>query len=110
MAWFSLNIGRQAKADPKWLVPLICRAGEVTKRDIGAIRIFDRETKFEIRADMAAAFTNAVAANKVDDVRIHAAVAPAAAAPRGAEQRRPYAARPAGPKSGAAKPKRARAG
>ena len=72
-AWFSLNIGRQAKADPKWLVPLICRAGGVTKRDIGAIRIFDRETRFEIRADLADRFAEpAVEA----DVRIEPAAAP----------------------------------
>jgi ATP-dependent RNA helicase DeaD len=102
--WFSMNIGRQAKADPKWLVPLICRAGDVTKRDIGAIRIFDRETKFEIRADMAGAFTAAVAANKVDEVRIHSAVAPAAGPPRGTSERpRSYA-------RTTAKPRHARAG
>ena len=36
--------GPAPPADPKWLVPLICRMGGVEKRDIGAIRIFDRET------------------------------------------------------------------
>ncbi len=88
MAWFSMNIGRQSKADPKWLVPLICRVGAVTKRDIGAIRIFDRESKFEIRADMAAAYTAAVAANGADEVRIHAAVAPAPASRTATERPR----------------------
>jgi ATP-dependent RNA helicase DeaD len=46
--WFRLNVGREKNADPKWLIPLICRRGHVTKPDIGAIRIFGRETKFEI--------------------------------------------------------------
>jgi len=50
-AWFRLPIGRHDNADPKWLVPLICRLGHVTKRDIGLIKIFDRETKFEISPD-----------------------------------------------------------
>jgi ATP-dependent RNA helicase DeaD len=48
--WFSLNVGRAQKADPKWLLPLICRMGGVEKREIGAIRIQDRETRFEIVA------------------------------------------------------------
>ncbi|MGZ8362915.1 MAG: DEAD/DEAH box helicase [Caulobacteraceae bacterium] len=58
-AWFRLTIGRQNNADPKWLIPLICRLGHVTKKDIGAIRIFDRETKFEIMADAADRFRKA---------------------------------------------------
>ena len=47
-AWFRINIGRDKNADPKWLMPTICRLGHVTKRDIGSIKIFERETKFEI--------------------------------------------------------------
>ncbi|MGQ3073732.1 MAG: DEAD/DEAH box helicase, partial [Ferrovibrionaceae bacterium] len=47
MSWFRMPVGRQANADPKWLIPLICRLGHVTKKEIGAIRVFDRETKFE---------------------------------------------------------------
>ncbi len=53
-SWFRLPIGRHDRADPKWLVPLICRRGGVTKRDIGAIRIAERETLFEISPGMAA--------------------------------------------------------
>jgi ATP-dependent RNA helicase DeaD len=60
-AWFSLSLGRRHRADPKWLVPLICRMGGVEKRDIGAIRIFDRETKFEIDAARATHFAALVA-------------------------------------------------
>jgi len=55
--WFSLNVGRAQKADPKWLLPLICRMGGVEKREIGAIRILDRETRFEIVAASAEAFS-----------------------------------------------------
>ena len=44
-------------ADPKWLVPLICRAGGLTKADIGTIRVFDQETKFQISAEAADKFT-----------------------------------------------------
>jgi ATP-dependent RNA helicase DeaD len=58
--WFRLDVGRQKNADPKWLVPMICRKGKITKQDIGAIRIFDDETKFEIGEHAAERFTQAV--------------------------------------------------
>ncbi|MDC9824060.1 DEAD/DEAH box helicase [Devosia sp. ZB163] len=61
--WFTLSIGRNRRADPKWLLPLICKAGDVTKRDIGSIKIFDTETRFEIAADKADAFAATVASN-----------------------------------------------
>ena len=75
--WFSLNIGRLKKADPKWLLPLICRRGGVTKRDIGAIRIFDHDTKFEINQDSAAFFAAEWSAEGGDEVCIQPATAPA---------------------------------
>jgi ATP-dependent RNA helicase DeaD len=36
---------------------MICRAGGLTKADIGTIRVFDHETKFEISAEAAGKFT-----------------------------------------------------
>ena len=68
--WFRLNIGRQNNADPKWLLPLICRMGGVTRKDIGTIRIFDRETKFELVAGAAEGFLAALAAGEPGEVRI----------------------------------------
>jgi ATP-dependent RNA helicase DeaD len=59
MTWFRLNIGRAQDADPRWLLPLICRAGGVTKTEIGAIKIFDNETRFEIVSEVADAFADA---------------------------------------------------
>jgi ATP-dependent RNA helicase DeaD len=67
MTWFRAGVGRKNNADPKWLIPLICRAGGITKAEIGAIRIFDRETKFEILQSAADSFAaNAVAAQGQD--------------------------------------------
>jgi len=57
--WFSLSLGRKHRADPKWLLPLICKAGNLTKRDIGSIKISEHETRFEITPDKAAAFFEA---------------------------------------------------
>jgi ATP-dependent RNA helicase DeaD len=53
---FKLNIGRTKNADPKWLLPMLCRKGNITKQDIGVIRIFDHETKIEIAETVAAQF------------------------------------------------------
>lgn len=75
--WFRLNIGREKNADPKWLIPLICRRGHVTKPDIGAIRIFCRETKFEIMPTAAERFAQAVQTAHDDGVKIEPAGAPA---------------------------------
>lgn len=55
-AWFRLDIGRAKNADPKWLLPMLCRKGDITKQDIGVIRIFDRETQFEVSEAVAARF------------------------------------------------------
>ena len=68
-AWFRIDIGRTKNAEARWLLPLICRRGHVTKSDIGAIRVFDRETRFEIAASAAARFAAAVQEG-ADDVRI----------------------------------------
>ena len=75
--WFRLNVGRQRKADPKWLIPEICRQGGITKREIGAIRIFDDETKFEIDAGMADKFASRVAKLNKGDIQITPSEAPA---------------------------------
>ncbi|MGP7983297.1 DbpA RNA binding domain-containing protein [Rhodoblastus sp.] len=55
-AWFRLDIGRAKNADPKWLLPMLCRKGDITKQDIGVIRIFDQETQFEVSEAAAARF------------------------------------------------------
>ncbi|KMQ89829.1 atp-dependent rna helicase [Lasius niger] len=47
-AWFRMGLGRKEGADPKWLVPLICKLGNVQKRDIGDIRILPDHTLFQI--------------------------------------------------------------
>ncbi len=76
-AWFRLNIGRRNNADPRWLLPMLCRRGGVGKGDIGAIRIFDRETKFEVRDGAARQFAEAIRRGENADPRIE----PAAEAP-----------------------------
>ena len=58
--WFRINVGRQRNADPKWLVPLICRRGGLTKGDIGKIQIAQDETRVAISGQAARRFAAAV--------------------------------------------------
>ncbi len=68
--WFKVDLGRNRNAEARWLLPLLCRRGHVTKRDIGAIRIFDRETRFQITAEAAERFEAAAAKGDADGGRI----------------------------------------
>ncbi|WP_304190920.1 DEAD/DEAH box helicase [Phenylobacterium aquaticum] len=76
VVWFRVTVGRKNNADPKWLIPLICRLGHVTKPDIGAIRIFDNETKFEISKGAEAKFAQAIKATEGEDIRIEPSAPP----------------------------------
>lgn len=46
--WFRINAGRRHNADPRWLLPLICRYGHVTRTEIGAIRLAANESYFQV--------------------------------------------------------------
>ena len=104
--WYRMSIGRQDKADPKWLVPLICRLGGVTKRDIGAIRISDQETHFEITPAMSERFAACVVATDADEVQIERATGGPGGPP--SAPRKPYrpTSRPSGPPGEASSRKR----
>lgn len=58
--WFSLSLGRKQTAEPRWLLPMLCRAGNITKNEIGSIRIHDVETHVEITGAAAAKFEAAI--------------------------------------------------
>ncbi len=77
--WFRMSVGRRNNADPRWLLPIICRLGHVTKKEIGTIHIFDRETKFEIVKSAAPKFTTAVKKTNDEDIKIEPAGAPGGA-------------------------------
>jgi ATP-dependent RNA helicase DeaD len=67
MVWFRMNVGRSNNADPKWIVPVICRLGHITKNEIGIIKIFDKETKFEILEEAAGKFASSVRKNSGEE-------------------------------------------
>ena len=80
VVWFRMDIGRRQNADPRWVLPLICRRGGITKNEVGAIRIAPNETAFQIPRALAAKFTAAVARTASEeggeDVRIEASEGP----------------------------------
>ncbi|MFC0407323.1 DEAD/DEAH box helicase [Roseomonas elaeocarpi] len=70
--WFRASVGRDGNADPRWLLPFLCRRGHVTREEIGRIRILDTETQFEVA--QAAATRFASAARKAEGEDAHIAV------------------------------------
>ena len=82
--WFRAAIGRKKNAEARWLLPMICRRGGIDKHDIGAIRIMDTTTEFEISKAAAESFAAMIRRpDKEDNIRIEAmSEAPQAQAPR----------------------------
>lgn len=69
--WFRAAIGRKKNAEARWLLPMICRRGGVDKNDIGAIRILDTTTEFEISKAVAESFAVKIRRpDKEDNIRI----------------------------------------
>ncbi len=68
--WISLSVGRNSDADPRWLLPMICGGGHITKKQIGAIRIRETETFAELTAECADGFFEAVGARGTLDKNI----------------------------------------
>jgi len=89
--WFRLNAGRRQNADPRWVLPLICRVGHISRGDVGSIRIDQHETRFEIAPAIADRFAAALARGVEADSGIEIVRASAPAPARG---------RPAGPGRG----------
>jgi ATP-dependent RNA helicase DeaD len=70
-SWFKVSVGRKQRAEPRWLLPMICKAGNVTKSAIGSIRIFDTETHFEVAADRVDNFLRNVGKNGTGERGVH---------------------------------------
>ncbi len=52
-SWVVLSVGRKTNADPKWLLPMLCKNGGFKRDQIGAIRIGSTLTHVELRPDAA---------------------------------------------------------
>lgn len=56
VVWFRMDIGRRQNADPRWILPLLCRRGHISRNEIGAIRIGPNETHFQVPRAVAEKF------------------------------------------------------
>ncbi|VAV90625.1 ATP-dependent RNA helicase Atu4171 [hydrothermal vent metagenome] len=73
--WFKMNVGHNQRADARWILPVLCRRGHITKNEIGAIRINGDDTLFEIPRRVVDKFTSAIAEKRsngddTDDILI----------------------------------------
>ena len=59
-AWFAVSVGRDDRAEPRWLLPLILRVGRLEKDAIGAIRVQKSETFVEIAIGSVPGFLSAL--------------------------------------------------
>ncbi|MFN4024980.1 MAG: DEAD/DEAH box helicase [Hyphomonas sp.] len=46
--WIAINVGRKKNADPKWLLPMLCKAGGIDRDQIGQIRVNSGNTHVEL--------------------------------------------------------------
>ena len=61
--WFELSVGKDDTAEPRWLVAMLCKAGNLSKRDIGSIKIQPKVTFIEISEETSSTLKE-LAANK----------------------------------------------
>ena len=65
--WFAIQGGRSAHQDPRRLLPMLCKVGGLTRDDIGAIRIRDEESYFQIADVKASAFEKALGPDMIGE-------------------------------------------
>ena len=58
--WFSLEGGRDTGAEPRRMLPMLCKMGDITKDDLGAIRIQQNESFIELRKSALKGFLSAI--------------------------------------------------
>ncbi|MFD1341245.1 DEAD/DEAH box helicase [Litorisediminicola beolgyonensis] len=105
--WFSVSGGRNAGAEPRRLLPMLCKAGGLTKDDVGAIRVQNDESFVQLRDEAVAGFLNRLgAAMELEEgARVTQLSAPPELASRGPGPRKePSARKPMGAKPYRSKP------
>jgi ATP-dependent RNA helicase DeaD len=58
--WFSLDGGHNANAEPRRLLPMLCKMGNISREDVGAIRIQKDASMIEIRQSAVKGFLAAI--------------------------------------------------
>lgn len=71
-AWFELSVGQDRRAEARWLLPLLCRAGNLDKAQIGKIRVLPETTIVEIAEAAAPGLLAQLGADGLLEDGIHA--------------------------------------
>jgi ATP-dependent RNA helicase DeaD len=58
--WVSLSVGRKERAEARWLLPMLLRSGDLTKDEIGAIRVARDLTYVELGEKARARFLDKI--------------------------------------------------
>ncbi len=58
--WLRLSVGANERAEARWLLPTLCKAGDITRDDIGAIRVQADETYVELLSSALPGFLKAL--------------------------------------------------
>jgi ATP-dependent RNA helicase DeaD len=58
--WFTVSTGRNDGAEPRTLLPMLCRVGDMTRDDIGAIRVQPRHSYVEVAEGAVPKLVNAL--------------------------------------------------
>jgi ATP-dependent RNA helicase DeaD len=95
--WLRLSVGRTHSAEARWLLPMLCRAGNITKTDVGAIKIHETETHVEMHPSAVDGFLEAVGPSRKVEKTITVDRMPGATPPQPSAAAEPRA--PRGPRT-----------
>ncbi|MFU8883677.1 MAG: DEAD/DEAH box helicase, partial [Rhodobacterales bacterium] len=96
--WLRLSVGANERAEARWLLPTLCKAGDITRDDIGAIRVQADETYVELLSSALPGFLKALGPDAALDGGAKVSVMdsapdlgsmPRVSAPRDASERKP---------------------
>lgn len=74
VVWFRMDVGREQRAEARWILPVLCRRGHVTRDAVGQIRINADQTYFQIPRAQADQFARAVERTARDDGEYEATI------------------------------------
>jgi ATP-dependent RNA helicase DeaD len=89
--WFSLSVGHKDTAEPRWLLPMLYRVGQVDKGQIGAIKVYNSESHVEIAPGSVDKFVESIGADGVIEKGIRITQLEGIPGPVEEKPRQPYA-------------------
>lgn len=89
--WFSLSVGHKDTAEPRWLLPMLYRVGQLDKGQIGAIKIYNSESHVEVAPGSVAKLLESIGPDGVIEKGIKVVQLEGVPGPVDEKPRQPYA-------------------